>query len=649
VAACAHFCAAALHSCLDLKVIATSREPLGVPGETRWHVSSMREVDAVQLFEDRARLVVPDFNVTASNLDLVTNICARLDGIPLAIELAAARLGMMTEQELLGQLSDRFHLLTGGNRTAPDRHQTMMATLDWSYRLLSEGEALLFRRLSVFRGGFTLESAQAVWGGEMPGPVLDLVSGLVQKSMVVAERAEGVGSRYRLLESQLAYAEDRLIEAGELDLARRRHYDYFQDSLVAKMNPDPGRPPSGLAESRWLASELGNLWAAMDWATNNADDRGLALASELSSISFGDKDRLRPLLAELIDRSPERRLLPRLKALRSASLLAIWQGDYEGGAQSADASLALARELGDALELAHSLISAGMAHAYGEPDTSNELYQELISYLNGPKSRSIAAATRTSLMATVSNNLGWMALIRGDYTTARESLVESVSTARAEENAWDICGYLDSLAWAQWGLTDNQMAAASFKEALALARDLIAKPLIVGCLEGLSCVAGASGNHHRALKLAGAVHRLSGEWSVRPEPWVEMQTEQSQRLCRTRLGTHTSESAWKQGRAMTGDQAIDYALGESEPETLVDTSPLSSREREVATLVANGLTNRQIAARLFIAERSAEGHVERIRNKLGVRSRTEVATWAVERGLITTPLNEKEAGPTLPK
>jgi len=234
VAACAEFCQAALERCLELTMIATSQEGLGVPGELRWPVSSMSASDSVQLFEARAQLILPNYKVTASSLDTTTQICERLDGMPLAIELAAARMDVMSEQEILSQLSDRFRLLTRGSRTAPQRQQTMLATIDWSYRLLGEDEALLFRRVSVFRGGFTLESAQAVCGAGIASNVLDVMVGLVRKSMVVAERTEGQRSRYRLLESQLAYAEDRLREAGELDLLRRRHYDYFMESIAAR-------------------------------------------------------------------------------------------------------------------------------------------------------------------------------------------------------------------------------------------------------------------------------------------------------------------------------------------------------------------------------------------------------------------------------
>jgi predicted ATPase/class 3 adenylate cyclase len=334
VAACAEFCQAVLQRCPELKLIATSRETLGVPGEAHWPVSSLRASDAVQLFEARASLVRPDFKVTATNLEAVTQICEHLDGMPLAIELAAARVRVMTEREILTQLSDRFRLLTGGGRTVPERQQTMIATIDWSYRLLTDDEALLFRRLAVFRDGFTLESVQGVCGEALAGDVLDILAGLVQKSIVVAERTEDLGSRYRLLESLLAYAEDRLRETGEIELMRRRHYEYFQESLTAKTLAFVGlrRVSPGLAEAEWKIREWSNLWAALGWARDNADDSGLSLAIDLSRATIevrpADLVRLRRLLVELLDLSSAKGPL-RLKALLSVARSAYLLGDYE--------------------------------------------------------------------------------------------------------------------------------------------------------------------------------------------------------------------------------------------------------------------------------------------------------------------------------
>jgi predicted ATPase/DNA-binding CsgD family transcriptional regulator len=634
VAACAEFCQAALERCPELTILATSREALGVPGEAQWPVSSLQASDAVPLFEARGALVRPDFKVSARNLDAVTQICERVDRLPLAIELAASRVGMLTEDEILSQLSDRFHVLTGGTRTAPERQQTMRATIDWSYRLLHDQEALLFRRLSVFRGGFTLESVQAVCGTDLGKNVLDLLSGLVQKSMVVADRKDVTGTRYRLLEAQLAYAEEELSEEGELDLMLRHHYEYFRDLLDAKSFTEFGeRPPPSLAESQRIALELANLWAAVEWARSNAEDLGLSLAITLSQTSFVDIAQARILITDVLNRFPEKGV-QRAHALRVATWLAYFQGDDEAVGHHGQDALALAREFGDVEALAHALVAANLAPLIkGDLDAAAELMQEADSVLRGSSYRVLAN--------TIRNNLGWIAVQRGDYSAGRDQLLECVASAASDGDSWLAATFLESLAWAQWGLNDEQSAKASFKAALAQSRAVTNKPAILDGLQGLLCVAAMTGDDPRTLRLAAAANRLSGEWSFRSERWVEKQAEESQGLSRSRLGARRSDEAWNQGWAMTMEQAIDYALHDTEPTNAVAADPLTRREREVAGLLAAGMTNRQIAERLFIAERSAEGHVERIRNKLGVRSRTEVATWAVEYGLKVSPVKER--------
>jgi DNA-binding CsgD family transcriptional regulator len=211
----------------------------------------------------------------------------------------------------------------------------------------------------------------------------------------------------------------------------------------------------------------------------------------------------------------------------------------------------------------------------------------------------------------------------------------SIATARAEGDVTATADYLESFAWARVGLNDVDMACGAFKESLAMCRGFTGIAQISHCLQGLLCVAAARADDRRALRLAAAADRVVGEWSVRSDNWKKGQAEGWQRRSRARLGSRRSEDAWKEGLALTLDQAIDYALAETEPEIVIDAGPLSRREREVARLVAAGMTNRQIGERLFISWRTVEGHVERVRNKLGVRSRTEVATWAVERGLTT--------------
>lgn len=636
-AACADFCQTALERCPQLTIIATSREALGVQGEAQWPVSSLRASDAARLFEARAALVRPDFKVAEPNARLVTEICERIDHLPLAIELAAARIGLMTEQEILSQLGNRFPLLAGENRIVPERQRSLNATIDWSYRLLTEHEALLFRRLSVFRGGFDLDSVHAVCGVGIDGSLLDSLAGLVQKSMVVAERTEGSGTRYRLLESQLAYAEDRLREANEAEPIRRRHYEYYLDSLVARTrNPALARPPPGYAESQWIVRESGNLWAAMRWAQDNADDLGLTLAAFLSRVTFGDVVQARKLLEDVLDHSPEKGL-PRVYALRSAANLAYWQGDGEAAIRAADAALALAREVGDHEVLAYTLAVAAVAHEMlGELDIAIEMYEEANNHLRGSGNRPLLTQIRT--------NLAWLSLLKGDYAIARDILIECAATSRVEGDLLLHASCLNGLAWARLRLHDHQTAEAGFKEALAISRSFMDKHVLIEDLHGLLCVADVNGDDQRVLRLAAAAKRLSSEWSVKSEPWAEAEAEKSESRSRSRLGTREIEAAWKNGSAMSLDRIIEYALSEREPEIAADVGPLSRREREVARLVAAGLTNREIAEQLFIAERSAEGHVERIRNKLGVRSRTEVATWSVEHGLM--PAAPKERGTT---
>jgi predicted ATPase/DNA-binding CsgD family transcriptional regulator len=626
VGACAQLADSVLRKCGDLTVLATSREALGVAGEAQWPVSSMATSDAVELFDARARLVIPDFKVGVHNLEAVTQICEHLDGIPLAIELAAARVGMMTEPEILSGLADRFRLLTGGTRTAPDRQQTMMATIDWSYRLLNEDERLLFGRLSVFRGGFTLESAQAVCADAEAGPLLALLSGLVQKSMVVAERIPDSGTRYRLLESQLAFAEDRLEETSELELMHARHYEFFRDGLDAATT-------SRLARDRWITRESANLWAAFGWAREHADDLGLSLAAE---IHLGDMTAARAILVDVLAHSPDQGL-PRAKALARGAFLSWAQGDYPEALQFAESSVAIARAVGDIASVAAALNLVGMGHqGQGRLDAAARVYEEGLALIKDSADH--------AGMADLRNSVGMLQIHMGKYAEAVENLTGLVGTLMPDSEDELDAAVVDSLACAQLGLRHYQAAARSWMQVLTISRGRRDSFAVHGSLEGLSCVAAGLGDDTRSVRLAAAARRMAEVGSLGTDPWMSRQLEEMQARSRSRLGPRKSQEAWDQGWVMTVDEVIDHALGYGEAETVIDAGPLSRREREVAILVASGLTNREIGERLFIAERSAEGHVERIRNKLGMRSRTEVASWAVERGLV--PQSKERRGAT---
>jgi len=645
VAECAAFCHAALRRCPELTIIATSREALGVSGEARWPVSSLGDADALHLFESRARLVSPGFKIETPNLDPVDQICQRLDRLPLAIEMAAARLDMMTERELLSNLTESFRILTSGTRAAPERQQTMIGAIDWSHRLLMEGEARLFRRLSVFRGGFTLEAAEAVWVDRQDPDLIALLAALVQKSMVVADRLYDGSSRYRLLESHLDYAAERLREADELQLMQKRHYEYFLESLAARttswIGPQKAARARGRAEQRWKARESANLWAALTWAYDNTEDMGLRLALEVADFEIGDHARARTLLLDLLAHSHATGAL-RAQAFNKAARLTARQGDYDTSCSLADQSVALARDLGDAEMLAYIVFGAGTVyHASRRLDVAARLHDEALALLKGSSNR--------RLEIEIKNSLGVMAVEQGDYAAALEILAECVAYSRSEGDEPIMARHLESLANAQFGLGDHVAATASWKESLSIYRDLNDPFGTIWCLGGLSLVAAARRDDERALRLEAVADRISREWSLSTGPFRLNELGESNLAARGRLGARRADGAWSDGQTMDSARALEYALEESGPDAkhVLEAGPLSRREREVVAMVADGMTNRQIAERLFIAERTAEGHVERIRNKLGVRSRTEVATWAVEHGVRPRKLDKHPPASTV--
>lgn len=612
---CAIFCQVLLVRCPQLSILATSREPLGVPGEVRWPVSSLGDPDALHLFEARARLVAPEFRVASPNVKPVTEICDRLDRLPLAIEMAAARLDLMSEGELLINLRDRFALLASGSRTAPERQQTMLSAIDWSHRLLTEDEARLFRRLAVFQGGFTLDAMRSVCSDVGGVEALGVLNGLVQKSMVVADRLNDGSTRYHLLESHHAYALEKLHESGEVDDLQRRHYDYFRSQ-------------------KWKGRESPNFWVALAWARDNAEDAGLVLAIELAESELFDPARVRNLLTDRLDRAPAINSA-RVRALNLAARLALRQADHASGRTLADASVSLARKLGDPELIAYVLRGAGgVYHASGQMDVSTRMYEEALVLLE--KSADHRSAVE------VQNQIGLIANEQGDFATALEILRECVAFSRTSGDPPGVGRHLESLANAQLGLGDTDSAASSWRESLAIFRELNDPFGTIWCIGGLSLVAAARGDDETALRMAAVVDRMSREWSLSAWSARVNQIDEACQRARTRLGSRKSSAIWDEGQKMNTARALEYALGEDKPsaEGDIEASPLSRREREVVGMVVAGLTNKQIAERLFIAERTAEGHVERIRNKLGVRSRTEVATWAVAHGVVPRNLDK---------
>jgi predicted ATPase/class 3 adenylate cyclase/DNA-binding CsgD family transcriptional regulator len=373
--------AALLGACPRLTLLATSREPIGVAGELSWRVPSLPLADkAIELFSDRARHARPDFIVTDDNAATVTEICRRLDGVPLAIELAAARVRALSLTEILDSLHDRFRLLTGGARTAVRRQQTLRASVDWSHALLTDPERVLFRRLAVFLGGFDLDAAQMVAGGTEVEryQVLDQLTLLVDKSLVVADGSGG-RTRYRLLETVRQYAQEKLGESGEADAVRARHRDHYT-ALAALLDAPAGSDYQQRVEQ--ADTELDNLRAAFAWSRENANgEPALVLASSLQPLWLS-RGRLREGLAwfdaALADVDAQHlEVMPaaRARALADRTMHATRVGAANSGDQAQQA-LAIARELDDPALLARALTSCGFVAAFTNPQEAQRYFAE---------------------------------------------------------------------------------------------------------------------------------------------------------------------------------------------------------------------------------------------------------------------------------
>jgi predicted ATPase/class 3 adenylate cyclase/DNA-binding CsgD family transcriptional regulator len=381
--ASAELVVAVLSGAAKLTLLATSREAIGVAGEVSWRVPSLTLTDeAVELFTDRARHARPGFAVSDDNAATVGEICARLDGMPLAIELAAARVRALSLTEILDSLHDRFRLLTGGARTAVRRQQTLRASVDWSHALLTEPERVLFRRLAAFLGGFDLDAAQAVAGsGEVERfQVLDQLTLLVDKSLVVAESSSG-RTRYRLLETVRQYALEKLGESGEADAVRARHRDHYT-SIAAVLDAPAGRDYEERLEQAEI--EIDNLRAAFGWSRENSDiELALALASSLQPL-WQARGRVREgrtwfdaAMADLDTQHTGVAAAVRARALADSAALGLWVGAADSPDQAQQA-LAIARELDDPAMLARALTACGFIASYFDAEAARSWLAEAI-------------------------------------------------------------------------------------------------------------------------------------------------------------------------------------------------------------------------------------------------------------------------------
>ncbi len=512
VAACARLAEALLQTCPHLRMLATSQEPLRIPGETIFPVPSLAVPDldrlpslesltgneAVRLFIERSRAALPDFIVTDHNATPIAQVCHRLDGIPLAIELAAARVKILPVSQIASRLDDRFRLLTGGSRTTLPRHQTLRSTMDWSYALLSEPERKLLRRLSVFARGWTLEAAEEICGGSdlVQGEVLDLLGQLVDKSLVVVED-QAADARYRMLETVRLYAREKLLEAGEDGELRRRHGGWFL-ALAERAEPKLQGPD----QRRWLAwleVEHANLLAALEWSrsAHPGSDVGLRLASALWRFWWmrGYLAEGRRWLEGLLKESRGAPTAVRARALIQAGRLAWAQSDFAAAGAFSEESLALSRALGDRQAVADALNTLGLvAWTRSDYPAARTIYEEGLAL-----SRELGDKRRTAVLL---NNLGIVAETQGDYAVSRERHDESLRIRREIGDRHGVAYSLGNLGRVAALQGEYTTARAHFEEGLEICRDLGDKLGTCNLMNRLGLMVYRQGDIPRALALS---------------------------------------------------------------------------------------------------------------------------------------------------
>jgi predicted ATPase/DNA-binding SARP family transcriptional activator/DNA-binding CsgD family transcriptional regulator len=697
--------ASLLETCPYLRILATSREALAVSGEVTWPVSLLSVPDpkrlptvarlegyeSVRLFVDRARQRDPAFALRPENAHAVAQICVRLEGLPLAIELAAARIKVLSTQSLLDRLSDRLKLLSGGPRDFSEKQRTLRSTIEWSHNLLSDDEQGLFRRLSAFSGGWTLEAVEAVCSGEPieQEDVLDLLGGLVDKSLVVVRWITDGAVRYGMLESIRQYAREKLEESTEADEVQDRHATFFL-ALAEEAEPQLAGPEQRLWVER-LEEEHDNMREALSWVLEQGEgEQALRLGAALwrfwhvrGYLSEGISWMERVLAEGEPAASPVR-----VKALEGMGWLAQYQGDFQRARETYEEMLRLSRELGDKGNVATALNSLGTVAAQrGDNERARTLLQEnleviedlevegspaaklkrfhacnLLGYLaiyeEGDYARgttlweqSLALAREvedTDRIGTTLANLGHPALLQGDYEKAKSLSKEALQFAHelGSSGVEFTPTALLNLGLAGLGLGEHKRARGSFQEALLMCQDMGRKPQVIENLEGMASLAEALGEATRAAHLWGAAEAAREVAGLVLSPGERALHEPYLASARSRLGEVAWEEALAKGRSMSLEEAAEYALAKEEidrsttpvqeqippGEPIVELTP---RENEIAALVARGLTNRQIAQELSISERTAGNHVAKILRKLGLGSRAQIVSWAAERQLHT--------------
>ncbi len=644
VEACAVVTKMLLHSCPELHILATSREALGVDGEVTVvvipfsvpdfvqapSIDELLGCEAVRLFVDRAQYRQPTFLLSGQNAAAVTEICRRVDGIPLAIELAAARIGVLSVEELAARLVDALDLLTAGRRTAVTRQQTLRATFDWSYNLLGEEERRLFAHLSVFAGGWMLEAAEGLLEAE---DVLNSLSQLVDKSLVAAEGSRHGTVRYRMLEPVRQYAQGLLKESGLDPLVRSRHAQLYLQ-LAGSAAPHL----RGTGQAIWLdrlQMEEDNLREALAWSFSDRGDVevGVRLAGRIwrfwasrSSLREGQR-----WLQQAIDQGERADPHDFADVVYASAMLAFGQREYERAGRLSEQAVRLYTDLGDDKGLSEGLSLLGAIR-----------FQRR-EWVRAIEFHEHALALRRKLgdrngVATSLGELGLIADETGDLERSQELQEESLAIYREFDNQLLVGILLSNLSILARKRSDFPRARSLLTESLSNVMEVGDKRYVAVDLDLFAVVAYHEGQPGHAARLLGAADTLRESIGApRQLNFIRALEEVISGLSST-LGERACDALRSAGSAMTLEDAVAYAMStpEEEPEHAADafTPPseeeldsLSRREQEIASLVSEGLTNRRISDQLGISQRTVDTHVGNILSKLGLTSRKQISDF----------------------
>jgi predicted ATPase/DNA-binding CsgD family transcriptional regulator len=727
-----------LSNCPALKIVVTSRAVLHIHGEHEFPVpplalpelthlperEALSQYAAVALFLDRAKAIKPDFQLTPTNARAIAEICVRLDGLPLAIELAAARIKLLPPQALLTRLDHHLQVLTNGVRDAPIRQQTLRNTLAWSYDLLDVEEQRLFRRCSVFVRGCTLETVEGFYHalGEMPAYVLDGVASLIDKSLLRLVEREGEEPRLLILETIRAYGLEVLASVGEMERTRQAHAVHYL-ALAERAELELRGPQQGVWLKQ-LEQEYDNLRAALQWSLEQAGDEearqrreiALRLSGALHMFWWtrGYWSEGRNFLERTLAASEGVAASVRAKALYVTANLTFVQSDYARTEALSEESLALYRELGDqpgiALSLwllgnvawvrgnttrARSLLEEAVALAravhdeelaawvlfslgllessQGEYTRACSLYEEGLAFFRQVEhkqgiahvlsqlaqvlfvSRGDQARVRSLLeeclalsrelsfkegIAASYSLSGQLALNQGDVVTARSLAEESVVLYKEMGHRHGTAESLAVLGKVVAAQGDFATAYTLYEESLTIASVLGEKWVIAACLVGLGEVVARQRQLSWAAQLWGAAETLRDATGIPIQPVELADYEHVVSATRVHLGERVFAAAWSQGRSMTPEQAFAAKGQKPSPTPTATVTPsstypdrLTAREVEVLRLVADGLTDVQIAEKLTLSHRTVHAHISSIYSKLGVTSRSAATRYAIEHHL----------------